>query len=298
MKSISANMSTLLASDGIEALATFYIITRKDGVQLAFTDYSDDVRALGFTFTSAPGLSRSAMQQRADLAAPNFEVTGIVTSGFITDEDIRAGLYNSAKAQVWMAVPGDADFLTYGRIALPGAYIGQIKIEDGVYVLELRGLSYVLQQSYVEVFTPTCRADFCDTRCKLNASQFTAHAYVASVQSRTNFTYSFAEEPPATLTTLSDATPGGVFTFGICKWTSGKNAGYSMEIAWDTTVGAFLALYLPMPFPLTPGDTCDLLAGCDKTINACFAFNNVDNFRGEPFIPGMSFLFDYGEAEP
>ncbi|MDE2096250.1 MAG: DUF2163 domain-containing protein [Patescibacteria group bacterium] len=297
MKQISASMQALLESSGITALATFYLITRKDGVKLAFTDWQTNVTAGGVTYSAAPGHSRSSMQQRADLAAPNFEMTGIVTTGLIVDEDIRAGVYNSATIQVWMAVPTDTDFLTYGRIPLPGAYIGEIKLQDGIYVLEVRGYSYQLQQSYVEVYTPTCRADFCDHRCKLNASSYTATGAISAIATqRVNFTVAVSAYGD-----LVGPLSPPPFTYGVVTFTSGKNNKYSVEVSNASMSGYNLDinLYLPSPFPFTIGDTVSLLAGCDKTIATCADtyFNSV-NFRGEPFIPGMSFLFDYGEAEP
>ncbi len=292
-------MTTLLAADGIAALSAFYFLTRKDGTQLGFTDWTADVKAGGVTYKAANGYSRTAMQQRADLAAPNFNVTGILSSDAITDEDVRAGLYNNARIQVWLAVPTDPDFLTYGRIALPGAYLGEIKIEDGVYTAEMRGWAYILQQSYIEVYTPTCRADFCDTRCKLNAPDFTVTGTITgAITPRVSFAMS-AATVGAQVNVATD------FSFGVCTFTSGKNKGLAVEVSTASYAppiapGSTLdfSLYLPSPFLVTPGDTVSVLAGCNKTLAACQFYNNVLNFRGEPFIPGANFLLDYGVIAP
>jgi len=278
---ISANMQTLLNGDAIPALATFWLITRIDGVKLGFTDWTSDITTAGITYQSSPGGSRSAAQQRVDLATPSMEVTSIIAE--VSDEDIRAGKYSGATCKIFIAVPTDRDFLTYGIIILPGAYIGQIKTEDGIYVAEIRGLNYVLSQSFVEVYTPTCRADFCDARCKLHASDFTVSATVEAVTSPQTFA-------------PSAVPPGGGPRFGICTFTSGKNKGFSIEVSAFDSV--YVTLYLPAPFPMTIGDTLTLLSGCDKTLGTCFGYNNVFNFRGEPAIPGLNFLFDYGVAAP
>lgn len=299
MKTITTAMSNLLASEGIQALATFWLVKRKDGTVLAFTDWPENVTAISYTFQSASGISRSAIEQRADLAAPNMNVTGIVTTGFITDEDIRNGLYNSATVQVWMAVPGDANFATYGRIPLPGAYIGEIKIQDGVYVLELRGWSYQLQQSYVELFTPTCCADFCDSRCKLTAANYTMTGTVAAVQSALTSFY----VTPGTFG--ADCNINSNWTFGVLTFTGGVNTNYKVEVAASSVVsgGTYngdlsVSLYLGTPKTISVGDTVSILCGCNKTINTCLSYNNVVNFRGTPFIPGMNFLYDYGIVAP
>ncbi|MFI5381960.1 MAG: DUF2163 domain-containing protein [Tepidisphaerales bacterium] len=282
MRRVSANMQALLSGDAVPALATFWLITREDGVQLGFTDWTCDIKVGTILYQSSPGGSRSAAQQRVDLAAPTMEVTSIVAE--VSDEDIRAGKYDGATCRIFLAVPTDRDFLTYGVILIPGAYIGQVKTEDGVYVAEIRGLTYALSQSFVEVYTPTCRADFCDARCKLNPASFTVSAVISVVNSQQAF------QP--------NHIPGGQGPrFGVCTFTSGKNNGFSIEIsAWD---GVSATLYLPAPFPMTVGDTITLLSGCDKTLGTCanIYLNNL-NFRGEPAIPGMNFLFDYGSVAP
>lgn len=280
MRHVSVAMQALLASDAVPALATFWLITRIDGIQFGFTDWTNDITTAGITYKSSPGGSRSASQQRVDLATPSMEVTSIIAD--VSDEDIRAGKYSGASVKIFMAVPTDADFLTYGTIRLPGAYIGEIKTQDGVYVAEIRGLSYALSQSFIEVYTPTCRADFCDARCKLNPASFTVSAAITVVAGANAFAPSTA---PA----------GAGLKFGVCTFTSGKNKGFSIEVQqWD---GVFATLYLPAPFAMHIGDTVDLLAGCDKTIATCTnVYNNSFNFRGEPAIPGMNFLFDYGNV--
>ena len=280
MRRVSANMQALLSGDAVPALATFWLITREDGVQLGFTDWTCDIKVGTILYQSSPGGSRSAAQQRVDLAAPTMEVTSIVAE--VSDEDIRAGKYSGATCKIFMAVPTDANFLTYGIIILPGAFIGQVKTEDGVYVAEIRGLSYVLSQSFVEVYTPTCRADFCDARCKLNPATFTVATTISVVVDQQAFAPAAAPSLPQ---------------FGVCTFTSGKNAGFAIEISeWD---GVYATLYLPAPFTMTPGDTVSILAGCDKTLNTCSSdYNTVINFRCEPAIPGNNFLFDYGQVAP
>jgi uncharacterized phage protein (TIGR02218 family) len=49
-----------------------------------------------------------------------------------------------------------------------------------------------------------------------------------------------------------------------------------------------VTLALPMEFPIVAGDTYTITAGCDKQFGTCKArYNNVVNFRGEPYIPGI-----------
>jgi|HubBroStandDraft_4_1064222.scaffolds.fasta_scaffold01036_15 uncharacterized phage protein (TIGR02218 family) len=306
MRAISAAMQALISGDAIPALATFWLVTRQDGVQIGFTDWSNNVGPFaGVLFQAPPGGSRSALQQRVDLSVPAMEITSIIESDAITDEDIRAGKYDGATIRVFLAVPTDADFLTYGTIILPGAYLGEIRTEDGVYIAEIRGLSYALTQSFVEVFTPTCRADFCDARCTAPGGQVTSVApfivetEVVSPLITANTAFSPGAPPVINPTTGQQTS----YTFGMCTFTGGANKGYAVEIANSGTIEVdsvptfIVQLYLPTPYPIALGDTVQLVSGCDKTIDTCTViYNNAMNYRGEPFVPGANFLFDYGET--
>lgn len=293
MRHISAAMQNLLNGDAVPALATFWLITRRDGVMLGFTDWTSDVFVGSQKYSAEAGGSRSAEQQRVDLATPSIEITSIITSDEITDEDIRSGKYDGAGVKVFMAVPTDTDFLTYGQIILPGAFIGEIKIQDGIYIAELRGLSYLLSQSFIEVYTPTCTADLCDQRCKISAGPITQAGTITAVFNP-NSSFEFNIAPPVG--------PGGGQTswqYGMATFTSGKNKGFSVEIQSYVAAVAQVNLYLPTPYAMAVNDTVSLLAGCDKTIETCtLVFGNENNFRGTPYIPGANFLFDYGETSP
>ncbi len=296
-RTISAAMQTLLQGDSVPSLPTFVLIVRTDGEMFGFTDWTNDIKSGGITYFSSPGASRSAIQQRVDLAVPSTEITSILESDAVTDEDIRAGKYNGATVKVFNAVATDTDFLTYGTIRQPGAFLGEIKIQDGIYIAELRGLSYALTQSFIEVFTPTCRADFCDARCALNIADFTVTGTIAlTTTDQIHF-------GPSVMPVLAPNGSGPTsFKFGLCTFTSGPNMGFAVEIQdWVPTgsAGPVITLYLPTPYPMTVGDTISVSSGCDKTVGACRdAFSNIGKMRAEPFIPGANFLFDYGVAAP
>jgi hypothetical protein len=77
----------------------------------------------------------------------------------------------------------------------------------------------------------------------------------------------------------------GYFSYGKVTWTSGQNKGYSMEV--KTFAPGVVTLALPMEYPIAPGDTYTIVAGCDKQFGTCRdRWNNVVHFRGEPYIPG------------
>lgn len=88
------------------------------------------------------------------------------------------------------------------------------------------------------------------------------------------------------------------FTYGLLKMTSGPNAGVSREIAHYYGGSSSAHLFLPFPFPVTAGETFEAVVGCDRLAKTCeIKFQNIINFRGEPFVPGQDRYFDSGKDQ-
>jgi uncharacterized phage protein (TIGR02218 family) len=151
--------------------------------------------------------------------------------------------------------------------------LGEVTLKNGQFIAEVRGLAQKLSQNIVELYSPTCRAVFGDTRCKANLASYMASGAVNTVSSRQVFLSN------------SMVQAAGYFSNGEIQWLTGANAGQRMEIKEFSNKQ--FTLVLPMPNNVMVGDTFTAIAGCDKTINTCSAkFNNAVNFRGEPYVPG------------
>ena len=67
----------------------------------------------------------------------------------------------------------------------------------------------------------------------------------------------------------------------------------------DETITSYdlIELFLPMPFAVQVGDKLGIYAGCDKRLSTCISkFDNVLNFRGEPYVPGQDEFLNYPNA--
>jgi uncharacterized phage protein (TIGR02218 family) len=119
----------------------------------------------------------------------------------------------------------------------------------------------------------------------------TAEASVAAVTDNRDFTLTYAGDAPDALFT------GGLLTFSASASPTSANAGLGMEIkSWDLA-NKRITLFLPMPFDVAPGDAITLRAGCAKSLSVCRdAFDNILNFRGEPFVPGNDLYFRTSDA--
>ena len=86
---------------------------------------------------------------------------------------------------------------------------------------------------------------------------------------------------------------GGYFGGGTLTWLTGLNSNLSMEV--KAFVTGQVTLSLPMPHAIAPGDTFSIVAGCEHSLTACRdTFDNIVNFRGEPYLPGADKIIQVG----
>ena len=276
-RTISSAMQTHLNGE-VTTLATCWKIMRSDATVMGFTDHDVDIVYDGVTYESSLGVDPSALKSTASASVDNLDVMGFLDSNGITDADILAKKYDNAEVYIFMVNYND---LTMGDIKLARGRIGEIEVRDDIYVAEFRSLSQALQQKIGERFSTKCRADLGDSRCGVTLATYTASETVTSVTDRANFTASGLMEA------------NGYYDFGLLTWTSGNNNGYSMEVK-IYTVGV-IELVEKMPYDIEAGDGFDVYAGCDKSLATCKAtFDNVINFRGEPYIPGQDEVLRFG----
>jgi len=102
------------------------------------------------------------------------------------------------------------------------------------------------------------------------------------------FTQAFTAKSGSTQTLLipvsAFAQAAGYFTEGVCKCTSGANAGLGNKVKIHAS--GDLQFAVPWFLTIVPGDTFSVVAGCDKTVTTCdVKFNNKVNFGGAPNVP-------------
>ena len=269
MQTVSSAMAAHLAQE-VTNLATCWTILRRDGVALRFTDHDRDLVVENAAYLASGGIVPSAVTSQAGLAVDNLELEGMLSSEAITEVDLLGGIYDHAELTIFMVnyLAPDA-----GRLHVKTGWLGQVTLRDGVFVVEVRGISAALQQTIGEVYTATCRAQLGDVRCKQALAVFTHTGTVTAVEE--NFAFVDAAS-------LQDA---GYFDYGQVRFTSGANTGIAVEVR-DYRQGRF-GLFLPLPYAVQVGDAYSAVGGCDKRIDTCVGkFANAVNFRGEPHLPG------------
>jgi len=270
-------------------LARCLRIERQDGKVIAFTEHDVDINMDGVNYQSAAGYTPTAISIQDKGRVNTVDVEGILSIAGVSRDDIAAGLFDGAKLFVFEVNYED---VSQGILPLMSGFWGECQLQDNHYVTEFNSLSQVLQQTVGELYSTHCRAQLGDKRCGIQLAQLTYEGVVAEVHANLPNQFMAAGFDQA----------DQYFQYGMVTWQQGSNAGLSMEIqsfqavkqqdaTEEESYCSIFQLVQPMPYAIQVGDIFSMIPGCDKSLTMCKArFNNVVNFRGEPFIPGIDHM--------
>ena len=209
MQEISEELATHLAQE-VTTLAICWQITRRDAVVLRFTDHDGDLVVAGELYEARSGITPSAVSSSLGLTVDNLELTGMLQEGGITERDVLGGLYDQAAVRVFWVNYADP---AHGILPLKTGWLGEIRLHDGSFAVEVRGVSALLQQTVGEVYTRHCRAKLGDGRCGVDLEAWKVSGTVSQSTSLYQFTDTARIETR------------GHFAHGVVRFTSGANAG-------------------------------------------------------------------------
>lgn len=257
-------------------------IERQDGQVLGFTEHDRDLVFENILYRSAAGMTSTAVQCSDQLSVNTVEIEGLLVAAGVERAAIRAGLFDQARIELFEVNYAD---LIQGKLSLLSGSWGETHDQGRRYVTEFRSLAQALQQPLGELYSATCRAQLGDHRCQVNLEAFTHPSQVMEVISSTQFL------------AVSCAQPAHYFEHGLLTWQTGHNKSSTVEIK-DFQEGGFFELVESPTDAIEIGDTFLAIAGCDKRRVTCQAiFNNVVNFRGEPFVPSQDQALRYPDVK-
>ncbi|MFN4156068.1 MAG: DUF2163 domain-containing protein [Paracoccaceae bacterium] len=265
---------------GSTTVCRAWLVRRKDGVALGFTDHDCDLTIEGVLFAARSGLTAGALEKTNGMAVDNTEVLGALSDASVREDDILAGRYDCAEVTTYLVNWADVS----QRSVLFRGTFGEMTRRDGSFRVELRGLTEALNAPTGRVYHAECSAVLGDARCKVD---LTAPAISVEIPAQTVVEGRVLQFP-----TFSGFAKGW-FTDGQAVIQSGVAKGQSGRIKSDTTTGALRVIELWQTFGLRPeaNDLIRLVAGCDKRGSTCRQkFENFLNFRGFPHIPGEDWL--------
>lgn len=294
MKTLSAALQTHFAQQ-TTSIVTCWRATRTDGQVFGFTNHDQDVDFGGVIYYAKGGYTRTDIANNSNLDVDNNDIDGLFDSDLITENDLRAGLWDGCQIEEFEVNWRD---LSMGRSHVKTGRLGRVTVSRGRFHVEFLGMSWAFgSTTLTEVTQPGCRATFGDQRCKLNIDG--SPSIMVGVGSPTipvSITYtgtvdSFDQTANA-IVDVARTQEDGFFNFGKVTMLTGQNAGRTFEVRYYTTGNIALQV---IPYPLIEaGDQYRVQRGCDKKFSTCIAYGNQVNFRGEPHLQGEDLLIRTG----
>ena len=267
----------VFASLQVTKLARCLKMTLRSGQILGFTDHDSDLQIDKITYNSDTGLDNSAITISNSLSVDNVDIGGILSSDYISQEDVLSGKYDFAQVDIFII---DYSNPKGRKTSLFQGWLGEINLKAGKFNVEIRSIKQFLNKTLGELYSPSCRANLGDKRCKVDLSRYSVRAKIKKVINDTTFQISVLGND---IPILQDTD----FDFGGIKFQSEHGDDERIEI--KNLYNRQLELMLSTRLKI--GDDIIMYMGCDKHINTCVnKFNNAINFRGEPYVPGATKL--------
>lgn len=287
MKDIPAGLLNYLKAAGGAEIATCWKLTLTNGDIMGFTDHDSDIVFSGVTYTARTGYDRTAVASNNTLAVDNMDLEGAIAAEGLSKEGLRSGLYDYASVEIFLVNPRNTDA---GRVILRRGVLGEITTREGIFVTEIRGMSQFLNRQLLRIVTPECDARVYDTRCGVNPTAYTNTGTVASI---------VTAKREITVSISGTIRASGYFSNGLITFTSGLANNRSIEIKTHEIISSVdhLIFLLPMQYEIRVGDAFSIRRGCDQLFETCkTVFDNVENFRGFPHVPGFDKMTWYPDS--
>ena len=248
-------------------------IELQNGTVFGYTDHDEVISYGGLNYVPAPGLQKVKMTLTASSEVSNQELASAWVDA--PEEDLLGGKFDSAMVEVaWVSWRHPQ----FGRLVVFTGQLGEVNWTPEGFEVDIVSYMKNLSVNIGNVFTANCRHTLFSTAkvghcgyCGVNKASFTQTGSIASVVTG------------KWVFTISGSQPSGYYSNGLIKFTSGFNNGLSAVI--KSHEGNQITLMLPTAFAVNAGDTFEIQAGCDKTLETCKTkFNNIYNFGGFPHI--------------
>lgn len=241
-----------------------------------FTDADEDFIYNNDLYLSGGYFTPGSISSFNELAQDNFTISGVIDDKYITYEMIAVGDFSKAYIKVFLI---DLEKLEESKIILKTGWIGEIQYSRNSYKAEIISIGGKTNNIIGNCYSSSCRVEFGSKYCGMDLKKFTYKGVITSVIGEGCF---FDE---------SRVEPDGYFVQGLIIFTSGKNQGKKYTVIEFSESKVFVDFVYIANFFV--GDEYIITAGCDKSLDCCInKFNNILNFRGEPYIPNKHKLVD------
>jgi uncharacterized phage protein (TIGR02218 family) len=261
----------------VTTLVNCCLITLKNNSQIAFTDYQQDLEINNQLYHANGVFNISAINTFNFLQPDNLNMKNFIDHQLITFEDVNLGLYENAIIKIFQV-----DYTKPSKIFLMKyeGLIGEIKIENNQISAEVNGLEIKIDKNIVDIYSPNCRANLGDKKCKVDLTKFSSNCNITEIIDGRTILFNAKQK-------FVD----GFFDYGFLL----IDKQVKVEIIKHYQQSLILRFPLNIKLDLTKSYV--IIAGCNKEFSCCYnKFNNALNFRGEPHLPGIEKILTLGGA--
>lgn len=149
---------------GAAGLCHVWLLERQDGERLGFTDHDRDLVFEGVVCRAGSGWTRGSGEALAGLESGGWSAAGALDDEALSEEDIRAGLFDAARVELWRVDWADVS----ARVRLWAGSLRRIRREAGGFVADLEGPMAQLDRVVGRTYGRDCDAVLGDGRCGLS----------------------------------------------------------------------------------------------------------------------------------
>lgn len=261
MKTASGSMQAHLL--GGTTLSSMWLVKRTDGQIFAFTDHDVNIvfdlelwlssgspvsitpgpiiGGTGLqTYEAATSYRPSDVEGTSALNVADLELAGMLQSPSITEDDLRAGLWDYAAVVYFLVNWAN---LSMGAVILRLGHIGEVTVDRGFFRAETRGLTQAYTKTLGELTSPGCRADLGDSDCTVDlvggSPSWTVTGTVESASSDGLVLYDSARTEPGptggiSITGITNANPGHVTLASPVPFAAGEPVTLSGIVGMPT----------------------------------------------------------------
>lgn len=164
MKTLPSALAARIDS-GAATLAYVWLLTRRDGARLGFTDHDLDLVHDGIVCRADSGWTAGAADSRLGFAPGGSSASGGLDSDALTEADILAGMYDGCHVMCRRVDWSEPDL--YGLVWCGS--ITRLRREGTVFVAEIDGPLAALDRVVGRTFGRLCDANLGDGRCGVGA---------------------------------------------------------------------------------------------------------------------------------
>lgn len=166
MRDIPSEMVARIES-GAATLCHVWLLTRRNGERMGFTDHDRDLEVDGVICRAASGWTAGMMESAADRVG-TVSVAGGLDDAAIRAEDLDVGLYDGATVDLWRLDWARPDL----KVRLWCGQLARVRRQGEAFTGELEGPLAALDRVVGRTFGRGCDAELGDGRCGVVRTAF------------------------------------------------------------------------------------------------------------------------------